>query len=56
MERALRQSLTMSQGDPSILVRGWISATMLAFAVAILLLPLFGRFNKARVKAIAEGG
>jgi TctA family transporter len=29
MER-LRQSLTMSQGDLTILVRGWISATMLA--------------------------
>ncbi len=56
MERALRQSLTMSQGDLSILVRGWISATMLAGAVLILLLPLLGRFNKARVQAIAEGG
>jgi len=56
MERALRQSLTMSQGDLSILVRGWISATMLACAVLILLLPLMGRFNKARVQAITEGG
>ena len=56
MERALRQSLTMSQGDLSILVRGWISATMLILAVAILLLPLLGRFNKARMQAIAEGG
>ncbi|MPZ38869.1 MAG: tripartite tricarboxylate transporter permease [Rhizobiales bacterium] len=56
MERALRQSLTMSQGDLGILVRGWISATMLACAVLILLLPLLGRFNKARVQAIAEGG
>ena len=56
MERALRQSLTMSQGDLSILVRGWISATMLAGAILILLLPLLGRFNKARVQAIAEGG
>jgi putative tricarboxylic transport membrane protein len=46
MERALRQSLTMSQGDLS----------MLACAVLILLLPLLGRFNKARVQAIAEGG
>jgi putative tricarboxylic transport membrane protein len=56
MERALRQSLTMSQGDLTILVRGWISATMLAMAVVILLLPLMGRFNKARMQAIAEGG
>jgi len=56
MERALRQSLMMSQGDMGILVRGWISATMLVGAILILLLPLFGRFNKARVQAIAEGG
>jgi TctA family transporter len=46
----------MSQGDLTILVRGWISATMLALAILILLLPLFGRFNKARMQAIAEGG
>ena len=56
MERALRQSLMMSQGDLGILVRGWISATMLGCAILILLLPLFGRFNKARAQAIAEGG
>ena len=55
MERALRQSLMMSQGDLTILVRGWISATMLACAVLILLLPLIGRFNKARVAGDRRG-
>jgi putative tricarboxylic transport membrane protein len=56
MERALRQSLMMSQGDISILWHGWISSSMLMAAVVILVLPLFGRFNKARVQAVAEGG
>ena len=56
MERALRQSLMMSQGDMSILVRGWISATMLAAAVLLLLLPLVSRINKARLQAVTEGG
>ena len=40
MERALRQSLMMSQGDLSILVSRPISATMLVLAVVILLVPL----------------
>jgi TctA family transporter len=38
------------------LVERPISAVMLLLAVLILLLPLFGRFNKARTQAIAEGG
>jgi hypothetical protein len=29
---------------------------MLILAIGILLLPLMGRFNKARMQAIAEGG
>jgi putative tricarboxylic transport membrane protein len=56
MERALRQSLMMSQGNLMTLVERPISAVMLLMAVAILLLPLIGRFNKARTQAIAEGG
>jgi putative tricarboxylic transport membrane protein len=55
MERALRQSLMMSQGSLLPLVERPISAIMLAVAVVILLSPLLGRFNRARVKAIAEG-
>ena len=56
MERALRQSLMMSQGDLSALVRRPISAIMLALAVVILLIPLFGWFNRLRVRAVTENG
>jgi putative tricarboxylic transport membrane protein len=56
MERALRQSLMMSQGDLMTLVERPISAIMLAMAAVILLTPLLGRVNRARVKAIEEGG
>src|SRR5712672_67210 len=56
MERALRQSLMMSQNDLMVLVQRPISACMLGIAVLILLIPLFGRFNKARVRAITENG
>src|SRR5436189_970964 len=46
MERALRQSLMMSQGDLMTLVERPISAIMLAMATLILLTPLFGRLNR----------
>jgi putative tricarboxylic transport membrane protein len=53
MERALRQSLMMSQGDLTILVSRPISAVMLALAVLILISPLFRRANAWRVRAIS---
>jgi len=56
MERALRQSLMMSQGDPGILVSRPISAVMLFLAVALLCTPLFRRVNKWRLKALEENG
>jgi putative tricarboxylic transport membrane protein len=56
MERALRQSLMMSQGDPAILVSRPISATMLILAVILLCLPLFRRANAWRIKALEENG
>src|SRR3954451_18903594 len=46
MERALRQSLMMSEGSLSILVTRPISAVMLALAVLILAIPLFSSINK----------
>jgi putative tricarboxylic transport membrane protein len=52
MERALRQSLMMSQGDLSILVTRPISAVLLGFAALILLSPLLGRFNQWRTRAL----
>jgi putative tricarboxylic transport membrane protein len=56
MERALRQSLMMSQGDLSILVSRPIAASMLVIAAVLLLMPLFRRANSWRVKAIEENG
>jgi putative tricarboxylic transport membrane protein len=55
MERALRQSLMMSQGDVAILVSRPISAVMLLLAVLILILPLYRKANAWRVKALEEG-
>jgi putative tricarboxylic transport membrane protein len=54
MERSLRQSLMMSQGDLSILIQRPISATMLAIAALLLLSPAISWFNRARVRAITE--
>jgi len=48
MERALRQSLTMSNGDPSILVTRPISAVLLVLAALILLSPLLRRLRNRR--------
>jgi len=53
MERALRQSLMMSQGDLSILVSRPISATMLFLTALILFAPLFKKANAWRIKAIS---
>src|SRR5881396_2098447 len=44
MEKALRQSLMMSQGDASILLRP-IPSVLLALAALLLLVPLFKRVN-----------
>jgi putative tricarboxylic transport membrane protein len=52
MERALRQSLMMSQGDLAILATRPICAAMLALAVLILLVPLFNKLNAWRLQAL----
>src|SRR4029077_13900367 len=49
MEKALRQSLMMSGGDPLILVRP-IPAGLLLCAVILLLIPLFKKVNAMRVQ------
>ncbi|MBI3938093.1 MAG: tripartite tricarboxylate transporter permease [Betaproteobacteria bacterium] len=54
MERALRQSLMMSQGDLAILVSRPLSAAMLCLALAILAVPLFRRFNAWRLRATEQ--
>lgn len=45
MERAIRQSLAMSGGDPRILVERPIPAVLLVMAAIILLLPLWQKFR-----------
>ena len=52
MERALRQSLMMSQGDLSILVSRPISATILVLAALVLVVPLTRRLNALRLQAV----
>jgi putative tricarboxylic transport membrane protein len=55
MERALRQSLTMSHGDPTILFARPLTAGMLIVAGLLLAAPLYRRANAWRVKAMSEG-
>jgi putative tricarboxylic transport membrane protein len=54
LERALRQSLMMSEGSLSILVARPVSAVMLSLALLILLVPLFGKFNTWRLRALEK--
>ena len=54
MERALRQSLMMSQGDLTILVERPLAASMLVIAALILLTPLFAQLNRWRLRAVTE--
>jgi putative tricarboxylic transport membrane protein len=56
MERALRQSMMMYGGDFWALFERPISATMLVLALLVLVTPLISFFNRARVRAITEGG
>ena len=51
MEKALRQSLMMSQGDLSILFRP-IPAVLLSIAAFLLLVPLIKKFNWVRAQVI----
>jgi putative tricarboxylic transport membrane protein len=56
MERALRQSLMMSQGDLSILYHRPIAATLLFISLLLVCLPLFRNFNQWRIRAIEDNG
>jgi len=51
MERALRQSLMMSQGHLSILLRP-IPSVLLGIAALLLVVPLFRKFNAVRVRVV----
>jgi putative tricarboxylic transport membrane protein len=56
LERALRQSLMMSQGDIAILATRPISGTLLLIAVVILFLPALRKVRSWRVAAIEREG
>jgi putative tricarboxylic transport membrane protein len=56
LERALRQSLMMSQGDLTILLARPISGTLLFVAAAILVLPAVRKVRSWRVAAIEREG
>jgi putative tricarboxylic transport membrane protein len=54
LERALRQSLMMSDGSISILVSRPVSAVMLSLALVVLLIPVFGKLNRWRLQALEK--
>ena len=54
LERALRQSLMMSDGSLWILVSRPVSAVMLSLAALVLLIPLFTRINSWRLRALEK--
>ncbi|MGH7845400.1 MAG: tripartite tricarboxylate transporter permease [Candidatus Binatia bacterium] len=54
MERALRQSLMMSQGDLAVFFHRPISAVMLFLALVLLSIPLTHRVRSWRVKAVEQ--
>jgi len=54
MERALRQSLMMSQGDLSILFTRPLSVAMLLLTLVIILMPLLRKVKDWRLKAAGE--
>jgi len=56
LERALRQSLMMSQGDITILATRPISGVLLFMALAILCLPAIRKVRSWRVEAIEREG
>jgi putative tricarboxylic transport membrane protein len=56
LERALRQSLMMSQGDITILATRPISGTLLFIAAVILFLPALRKVRSWRVAAIEREG
>ena len=56
LERALRQSLMMSQGDIAILVTRPISGVLLAIAALVLCLPVIRKVRYWRVEAVEREG
>jgi putative tricarboxylic transport membrane protein len=55
-ERALRQSLVMSQGSLEIFVQRPLAAAMIATALVMFAAPLLGRLNRVRTQMLEEEG
>ena len=55
MEEYLRRAMTISRGDWSVFVTRPLSATLLAMAVALLVIVLLPAIAKKREEAFAEG-
>jgi putative tricarboxylic transport membrane protein len=53
-ERAFRQSLIISQNDPSIFVTRPVALVLLLLAAVLLIAPLFGRARRLREEVIEE--
>jgi len=56
LERALRQSLMMSQGDIAILISRPISASLLLITVGLLCLPAIRKVRSWRIQAVEQEG
>jgi putative tricarboxylic transport membrane protein len=54
MERALRQSLEISQGSFTIFLTNPISAVLLALAALVLITPTFKFFKKSKEVLAAD--
>ena len=54
MERALRQSLMMSEGHLSILVSRPLSASMLILALLIVIMPMVNKVRSFKMKAVEQ--
>jgi putative tricarboxylic transport membrane protein len=56
LERALRQSLMMSQGDIAILINRPISGILLLITVGLLCLPAIRKVRSWRISAVEQEG
>jgi putative tricarboxylic transport membrane protein len=56
MERSLRQSLEMSQGDPRIFLESPIAVVLLASTALILIAPAFKFFRRSKETLSGEKG
>ena len=54
MEENLRRALVISRGDPRIFLESWISVTLLALTVTVIVLIVLPQIRKSREQAFQE--